>query len=91
MKTYEHRDSLDQPIQVGQPIAFTSSYLKGVKIGTVTKLTRARVKIHYKYKHMINGQQVTSPWITLIEPKRTILLGDTLPPALTMFLLKNGL
>ena len=90
MKTYQHLDSLNQPIKVGDPIAFTSSYLKGVKIGRVTKLTKCRVKIHYKYQHTVNGQTVTSPWITLIEPRRTILLGESLPPALTMFLLKNG-
>ena len=90
MKTYEHTDSLNQPIEVGQLIAFTSSYLKGVKIGRVTKLTRCRVKIHYKYRHTVNGREVTSPWITLIEPRRTILLSDTLAPALTMFVLKNG-
>jgi hypothetical protein len=90
MKTHEHRDSLNQPIQVGQLIAFTSCYLKGVKIGTVTKLTKCRVKIHYKHRHTVNGQTVTGPGETLIEPRRTVLLGDGLPPALTMFLLKNG-
>ena len=90
MKTYEHRDSLKQPIEVGQPIAFTSSYLKGVKIGIVKSLTKHRVRIHYKYSHTINGEAVTGSWNTLIEPKRTVLLGETLPPTITMFLLKNG-
>jgi hypothetical protein len=89
-KTYEHLDSLKQPINLGQPIAFTSSYFKGVKVGVVKQLTKCRVRIHYKYSHTINGEQVTGSWNTLIEPKRTVLLGDTLPPTITMFLLKNG-
>jgi hypothetical protein len=91
MPTYEHLDSLKQPIEVGQPIAFTSSYLRGVKIGIVKRLTKRRVRIHYRYNHTINGEAVTGSWDTLIEPKRTIILGETLPPTITMFLLKNGL
>lgn len=87
---YIHLDSLKQPIEVGQPIAFTSSYLKGVKVGVVKKLTKHRVKIHYKYNHIINGERITGSWDTLIEPRRTILLGETLPPTITMFLLQHG-
>ena len=91
MPTYQHRDSLKQDIQVGQPIAFTSSYLKGVKIGIVKRLTKCRVRIHYKYTYTNKeGQVVNSAWDTQIEPKRTIVLIDTLPPTLTMYLLKNG-
>jgi hypothetical protein len=90
MPHYIHLDSLKQPIEVGQPIAFTSSYLKGVKVGVVKKLTKQRVKIHYKYVHTINGQRVTGSWDTLIEPRRTIQLGESLPPTITMFLLKHG-
>ena len=47
LKTYEHLDSLKQPIKLGQPIAFTTSYLKGVKVGVVKQLTQRRVRIHY--------------------------------------------
>jgi hypothetical protein len=90
MTTYIHLDSLLQPIEVGQPIAFTSSYLKGVKVGVVKKLTKHRVKIHYKYCHVINNERITGAWDTLIEPRRTIQLGESLPPTITMFLLKNG-
>jgi hypothetical protein len=91
MKTYQHQDSLKQPIAIGQPIAFTSSYLKGVKIGIVTKLTRQRVKINYRYTYTNKeGQSCTNNWTTQIAPSRTIILGETLPPTITMFLLKNG-
>jgi len=89
-KTYEHLDSLKQPIKLGQPIAFTTCYLKGVKVGVVKQLTKCRVRIHYKYTHVINNEQAVVAWDILLEPKRTVLLGDTLPPTLTMFLLKNG-
>jgi hypothetical protein len=76
---------------VGQPIAFTSSYLKGVKIGVVLKLTRCRVKIKYRYTYVNKeGQKCTNNWTTQIAPSRTIQLGETLAPTITMFLLKNG-
>jgi len=89
-KTYEHLDSLKQPIELGQPIAFTTSYLRGVKVGVVKQLTKCRVRIHYKYTHVINNERSVVAWDILLEPKRTVLLGDRLPPTLTMFLLKNG-
>ena len=91
MSKYAHLDSLKQPIQVGQPIAFTSSYLKGVKIGVVKKITKCRVKINYKYTYRdTEGQQHKGSYDTLIDPKRTIQLGESLPPHITMFLLKHG-
>jgi hypothetical protein len=91
MKTYEHQDSLKQPITVGQPIAFTSSYLKGVKIGVVLKLTRCRVKIKYRYTYKNKeGETCTNNWTTQIAPARTIQLGEQLAPTMTMWLLKNG-
>jgi hypothetical protein len=76
---------------VGQPIAFTSSYLPGVKIGVVMKLTRCRVKIKYRYTYKNKeGETCTNNWTTQIAPSRTIILGETVPPTITMFLLKNG-
>ena len=88
---FEHQDSLKQPILVGQPIAFTSSYLKGVKVGIVTKLTRQRVKINYRYTYTNKlGQPCTNNWTTLVDPRRTIILGETLAPTITMFMLKNN-
>ena len=89
---YEHVDSLKQPMAIGQPIAFTSSYLKGVKVGIVAKLTKHRVRINYRYTYTNKeGQKCTNSWMTLIDPQRTIILGETLAPTMTMFLLKNGL
>ena len=91
MKTYEHSDSLNQPIAIGQPIAFTSSYLKGVKVGIVRQMTRQRVRIRYRYTWRDKlGQEHPASYDTLIEPKRTIQLGEQLSPTITMFLLKNG-
>jgi hypothetical protein len=89
---YEHVDSLDQPIAIGQPIAFTSSYLKGVKIGIVRHLTRQRVRINFKYTYRDRlGEEHPASYDTLIEPRRTVQLGEQLSPTITMFLLKNGL
>jgi hypothetical protein len=88
---YAHVDSLQQPIAIGQPIAFTSCYLKGVKVGIVAKLTRQRVKIKYRYTYTNKeGQTCTNNWTTQIAPSRTIILGETLAPTLTMFMLKNN-
>jgi hypothetical protein len=88
---YEHKDSLNQPIAIGQPIAFTSSYLKGVKVGIVRQLTKQRVRIHFKYTYRNKlGEERKASYDTLIDPQRTIQLGDELSPTITMFLLKNG-
>lgn len=84
---YQHQDSLKQTIVVGQPIAFTSSYLKGVKIGIVKKLTKCRVKIHYSYCYTKDQKTYKGSWDTLIEPKRTIQLSEDLHPHITMFML----
>jgi len=92
MKTYEHLDSLNQPIDIGQPIAFTSSYLKGVKVGIVRQLTKQRVRINFKYTYRDRlGEEHPASYDTLIDPQRTVQLGEQLSPTLTMFLLKNGL
>lgn len=89
MKTYLHKDSLEQEIKEGSPIAFTSSYLQGVKVGTVVKLTRLRVKIKYNYKYKTReGEIKKASWTTLIAPERTIQLGEELPSSLTWHLLK---
>jgi UPF0288 family protein (methanogenesis marker protein 3) len=92
MKTYQHNDSLDQLIKEGDAIAFTSSYLKGVKIGIVKKLTRCRVKITYKYQYKTTqGNTIKSQYQTLVEPRRTIVLShETLPQSITMYMLVNG-
>ena len=92
MPQYQHQDSLNQPIDIGQPIAFTSSYLKGVKIGIVRQLTRQRVRIRYRYTYRDKlGEERKGSYDTLIEPRRTVQLGEQLSPTITMFLLKNGL
>ena len=91
MPQYEHVDSLKQPIAIGQPIAFTSSYLKGVKVGVVRQLTKHRVRVNYRYTYRDKlGEEHQASYDTLIEPQRTIQLGEQLPPTITMFLLKNG-
>ena len=89
MKTYEHRDSLDTPIELGHAIAFTHSYLKGVKIGVVVKLTRERVKIRYRYvwRHK-DGTDHKGEYDIFIQPRRTLILAETLAPAVTMYMLK---
>lgn len=88
MKIYEHLDSLGNQIQPGQPIAFTHSYLKGVKVGTVIKSTRQRVKINYKYTYENkDGVLLRGHYDTLIQPARTIVL-DNPGPSITMYLLK---
>jgi hypothetical protein len=85
---YEHRDSLGTPIHTGQPIAFTHSYLSGVKIGTVVKLTKKRVKIDYKYIWTKkDGTKERGSYIVQGTPHRTLVLIDV-GPAVTMHMLK---
>jgi uncharacterized protein YcfL len=89
MTTREHTDSLNTPILVGQPIAFTHSYLKGVKIGVVVKLTKERVKIRYRYVWRDkDGTNHKGEYDTLIQPQRTLILAAALAPAVTMYMLK---
>ena len=88
MKQYEHKDNLGQIIKEGDAVAFTSSYLSGVKLGVVRKLTRCRVRIHYRYTYLNReGQICKAQWTTLIAPERVIALNDQLPQAITMKLL----
>ena len=90
MKTYLHKDSLGQTINEGDAVAFTSSYLQGVKLGVVRRLTRCRVRIHYKYTYTNReGQVCRGAWTTLIAPERVIALNDTLPQTVTMKLLQG--
>jgi len=91
VKEYIHYDSLGQLIELGQPIAFTSSYLKGVKIGQVSSICRARIRILYTYTYKTReGEVKKGAWSTLIMPERTIQLGTTLPQSIIWNLLKNS-
>lgn len=90
-KQYQHIDSVGQTIELGQAVAFTSSYLKGVKIGTVKTICKTRIRILYKYTYKSHdGEIKKGAWTTLIMPDRTIQLGTTLPQSLTWHLLKNS-
>ena len=90
-KVYEHQDSMGQDLKLNSPIAFTSAYVRGVKVGTVVKLTRLRVKIKYNYTYKSRDGEIKKGfWHTLIAPDRTIQLGEELPQSLTYHILKNS-
>lgn len=90
MKTYQHTDNLGQDIIPGQPIAFTASYLKGVKLGIVKNLTQRRVRIHYVNKYYHNNQYHKVSWDILLEPQRTIMLGNELEKYVTLQILNRS-
>lgn len=89
-KLPEHNDAINQPIQIGQYVAFTFAYSIGIKVGQVIKLTKQRVKIGYKHVYTdVNNNIHTYNGTYLARPERIIALTDTLPQELTMLKLKN--
>ena len=88
----EHKDSLNQPIHPGATVAFTWSNMPGVKIGTVQKLTRRRVRIAYKWIWADStGDRRIMEWTYLAVPERVLVLADTLGQELTVQKLKGML
>lgn len=88
----EHKDHLQQPIQVGATVAFTFANSPAMRIGTVTKLTKQRVRIAYKWIWADStGDRRIMEWTYLAVPERVVVLTDTLGQELTVLKLRGML
>ena len=88
----EHKDHLQQPIQVGATVAFTFANSPAVRIGTVQKLTKQRVRIAYKWLWANSaGDTRIMDWNYLAVPERVLVLSDTLGQELMVLKLKGML
>lgn len=80
----EHFDLLGQPIQVGDYVAFTWSYARGVVIGVVTKLTKKRIKMSYNNSYVREGVITFYSCEHIARPGDCLILKNELPQHLTL-------
>lgn len=86
----QHFDQIHQEIRPGQQVAFCYSGAPGIRVGTVVKLTRVRVRVAYKHKWVDHNNNVRiNEWTYLSTPERVLVLSDTLPQELMMLKLKG--
>lgn len=92
-KTIEHTDQIGQAIKPGQQVAFCYSGAPGIKLGTVVKLTKQRVRIAYKWQWVTHDTRETriNEWTYLSTPERCLVLSEALPAELTLLKLKGML
>lgn len=88
----QHTDQIGQALRPGQQVAFCYSGAPGIRLGTVQKLTKQRVKVAYKHRWIAHtGETRTSEWTYLSHPERVLVLSDTLQQELTMLKLRGML
>ena len=88
--TYTHQDQLNQPIEPGAIVAFAYTYSNHLKLGTVVRNTRQRVRIAYKHKWADKSGQVhVYEWNYLAQPGRILVISDTIQQELTLAKLKG--
>ena len=86
----QHHDQIGQPLRPGEPVAFCYSGAPGIRLGTVVKLTRQRVRVAYKHSWTDrDGNVRINEWMYLAHPDRTLVLTESLPCELTMLKLKG--
>lgn len=90
-KQYEHNDQINQPIKPGQIVAFSYAGAPGIKLGTVLRLTKSRVRIKYNHQWVNNrtNEVHISTYNYLSTPERVLVLSDSLPAELTMLKLRG--
>jgi hypothetical protein len=89
---YEHQDQFGRPLSLGQVVAFSTSYDRGCRVGTVITLTRLRVRVRYVYDWRDQaGELRTSQYLHLARPGETVILDAELPKHLTMLALRGRL
>ena len=89
---YQHTDQFDRPLAPGQIVAFSTSYDRGCRVGTVVTLTRLRVRVRYTYDWRDQqGELRTSRHLHLARPAETVILDQELPVHLTMQALSGRL
>ena len=89
---YQHNDHLGQAIHPGQQVAFSYSASPGIRVGTVQRLTRMKVRVSYYWRYTYPDGRVSEGHSNyLANPDQILVLGDGLPAELTMLALKNQL
>ena len=89
---YTHNDQLNQPITPGAVVAFAYAYSNHLKLGTVVRNTKQRVRIAYKHKWADKSGQVhTYEWNYLAQPGRVLVITDTIQQELTIAKLRGDI
>ena len=87
---YTHQDQLNQPIAPGSIVAFAYAYSNHLKLGTVIRNTKQRVRIAYKHRWTDStGVTHTYEWNYLAQPRRILVITDTIQQELTLAKLKG--
>ena len=90
VKIIEHIDGLEQPIRIGDRVAFTWASSRSVFVGQVVKTTPKRVRIRYVGSYTFqDGHRKTYAGYRVAQPDDCVVLGEGLQSALTMEALKN--
>jgi hypothetical protein len=90
--TYQHQDQLNQPIEPGAIVAFAYAYSNHLKLGTVIRNTKQRVRVAYKHRYTDRAGQVhTYEWNYLAQPSRILVISDTIQQELTLAKLKGDI
>lgn len=88
--TYNHTDQLNQPITPGAIVAFAYTYSNNIKLGTVIKSTKQRVRVAYKHRYTDKAGQVhIYEWNYLARPDNILVITDTIQQELTLAKLKG--
>lgn len=92
MNKPEHLDYFGRKINMGDPVAFSTSYDRGARVGTVITLTRLRVRVEYYYEWRDQqGNLHSARPRHLARSAETIVLDSELPKHMTMLALKGRL
>ncbi len=89
---YTHRDQLNQQITPGAIVAFAYAYSNNLKLGTVLKLTKQRVRVAYKHRYTDRAGVVhVYEWNYLAQPGRILVITDTIQQELTIAKLRGDI
>ena len=89
---YTHQDQLNQPIVPGRIVAFAYAYSNNIKLGTIIKSTRQRVRVAYKHRWTDKtGVTHTYEWNYLARPKNVLVITDTIQQELTLCKLRGDI
>ena len=85
----EHFDFLGQPIQVGDYVSFTWAECRGVRVGTVVKLTKQRIRITFNNSHVYQGETHYYASNHIARPSDCLVLSDKTQQQLTIATLQK--
>jgi len=85
----EHFDFLGQPIQVGDYVSFTWAECRGVRVGTVVKLTKQRIRITFNNSHVYQGETHYYSSNHIARPGDCLVLSDKTQQQLTIATLQK--